>query len=255
MRRASPRRRSPRVTPLLAWLALAACTGGEAPIAAGDVGPRVDAAVADDASEAAPDAAVDASTPDAGLPPDTCDPLAQDCPSPAGARCIVEGGPAACVESGTTSLPLDALCRGGECAPGLACVRQADAARCVQLCDPERGAPCAPDVAECLVRLRGTRWGACVPLPPTCAPAASDLCAADLGCQPFRRFDGRFDFRCQPTGAGAVGASCTGVGSCARGLACVRESGVAQCRRLCSVDADCAPEACSGSVAGGRYCR
>lgn len=208
-----------------------------------DSGVHADAAVADDASTIV----------------DDCDPVAQTgCTAP-DTKCVVENpepmGGTLCVPPGT-DVALDGLCTGGDCQPGLACVRTSSvASTCQQVCNFGTGTGCAAlgDEFECRTRLTDTNWGVCLRLPPTCDPTTQAPCGPSLACGPYLRRSGAWEFRCRSAGTQAEGQACgsSGGGDCARGLACVRSqvTGQAACRKYCDTNSDCtAPTTCAGSV-------
>lgn len=192
---------------------------------------------------------------------DECNPVTQDCRDAAD-KCRIEpammGQGTQCVERGLADKARGAVCAGGDCAAGLVCVNTGTVARCAQACDRTSGAPCATLGADydCRLQVRGTNWGACDQLPPACDPLTLAPCTPTQACQPVRRFDGTFEFRCRAAGTGAEGQRCESAG-CTRGLVCVREEGVSLCRAPCAMAGpSCtAPQMCVGLVLGVSYCR
>jgi hypothetical protein len=192
---------------------------------------------------------------------DQCNPVTQDCQDAAD-KCRIEpammGQGTQCVERGLADRARGAVCAGGDCAAGLVCVNTGTVARCAQACDRSSGAPCSTLGADydCRLQVRGTNWGACDQLPPACDPLTLAPCEPTQACQPVRRFDGTFEFRCRAAGSGAEGQRCESAG-CARGLVCVREEGVSLCRAPCGMAGPTctAPQTCVGLVLGVSYCR
>ena len=256
--------------------ALHACSSAEAPgIQDSGASPQVDQGQtpAMDMGSSAFDlgnGALDAGAPaDAGPPPpmdqgtpmiiDDCNPITQDCP-PAD-KCVVENPVpltgAECVPQGN-DFAFGEECTGQDCEIGLVCVRSqtSTTSSCMQICDLAVGTGCeglggqTGDEYECRTRLTGTNWGACTQLPPVCNPYTQDPCGQDEACQPFLRRTGDWDLRCRPAGNAGISESCGSDVRCQRGLACISNpAGVAACRQICELDADCGGMAtCTGAV-------
>jgi len=254
----------------IASITLWSCSG-EAPVPAlpGDSGvPAVeaDAAMVVGAPYAAattfPDATVTSSGADGGAPLiDSCNPITQNCLAPID-KCVVEPqmgrSGTTCAERDPADKPRDAVCGGSDCQAGLACVRTGTVGRCLLACDRTTGEPCSTlgADADCRLQIRGTNWGACEQLPPICDALTQAPCPVDQACQPVRRFNGMFEYRCRPPGTGMNGDRCENSG-CVRGQLCVREEAASSfCRKPCGDDSGCTmPETCSRVVLGVKYCR
>lgn len=258
----------------LTW-AVVACSEDPPPAAPTDaaVDAGIDGGQGDDAGPG--DAGVDAGTADAafdtdGAVIDDCNPLLQSgCTG--SDKCVVEAPAndpgASCRPTQPTDKALGAACTGGDCQGGLACIRttaSSTIARCVKVCDRQTGGGCEglSGEWECRSRIRGSNWGACVELPPTCDHLTQQPCAPTQACQPLQRFDGSFEFRCLEAGPKAENELCGGGGQperCQRGLVCVRNPNTneSNCRVLCDTNTDCPnPLQCGGSLSApaAMYC-
>lgn len=171
---------------------------------------------------------------------------------------------------GTECLPLAAtVARTGEactrsdgCEPGATCLDFGAGFFCMRQC-PEgsigfcgAGQACTGNLGDACVRV-------CRPLATPCDIYAQDCADPMLACtlvtngETGERYTG-----CRAPGTLTAGMECGGMlGTCARGLICVREMGVSTCHSVCNTGMggpDCAaPETCSGTTTGWgvRYCR
>jgi hypothetical protein len=213
---------------------------------------------------------------DAGGPADTggvvdeCDPVRQTgCAAPE-TQCIVEnqaGRGTQCIAPPIDALARGEACMGGDCEAGLTCVNAGGAGpTCQTICDRGDGTGCAMlgGDFDCRLQLRGTNWGICAELPPTCDAVTLQPCTATQTCAPLRRTDGVFELRCVAAGDRTHGQGCDQASTrCAREHICVnvQSLGATQCRRTCVDDMDCQMtvgmgSSCAGAVSGldVKYC-
>jgi hypothetical protein len=252
-------------------LFLAACPSSE-PAPSGldsglDSGLSSDAVASADAQALEP---ADTGAPDLGVLQDSCDPVKQTgCSDPTRPKCIIEqsnpdsGIGAHCVADDPSSdKNLDAVCGGGNCKAGLACVRTATAPECKEICDPRMTTNgCASLGADyaCDQGVLDSNYAVCVALAPSCDGNTQAPCASDQSCQIYPHLNGSFDLRCEPVGAGTQGAACARGSDCARGFLCLYEGATpSACYKICRANGDCPTSApmCNGTVAavGLRYC-
>lgn len=181
-----------------------------------------------------------------------CDPVCQT-GCPCGQRCTVSGsGPvcAAQVAAGAKVLGQTCVPSTDDCAPGLACLREAcgsNLGRCYRFC--RDASMCGTDVA-CATQVNSSNdmalgQLACDLAEQTCDPIAGTGCPdAALSC--FVTTAGHTICDC-PGRARREGDSCRGYDDCALGLACLQST----CVRLCRSTSDCASCTVLGSI---RYC-
>jgi hypothetical protein len=171
---------------------------------------------------------------------------------------------------GTECLPLAAtVARVGEpctrsdgCEAGATCLDFGAGFFCQRQCPAGsigfcgEGQACTGSLGDACVRV-------CRPLALRCDIYAQDCDDPALACtlvtngETGERYTG-----CRTPGTLGAGVECGGMlGTCARGLVCVREAGVSTCHAVCNTGGggpDCAaPETCSGTTSGWgvRYCR
>ena len=156
-------------------------------------------------------------------------------------------------------LPVGASCGGGEglCVPGSVCLSEPtpsdpNAARCVQLCDPEgrRGEACRSPNPTCAA-IPGFALGICTG---GCVPGQIGQCGAGFSCQPTDPLNwhcGADGNQCQcgsacdpdtaEDGTCGLAAPCAAHADCPEGMLC-GSSG--SCRPVClfQQDVECAPQ-------------
>lgn len=233
------------------------------------VDPTVDAFVtpADDAAIASTDTGPDA--PRVSMPctaAGACDPFdAAACGADMACRAGAMGAPTACAPTAAMVRAVGEACTvGNQCAGGSACLDFGDGLRCQQLCPMGSIGACGPSAA-----CNGTITGAdpciqvCRPLPERCDLYAQDCvdpteaCTLAVHPETEERYTG-----CRTAGTRTDGQPCGGgMGTCARGLVCITEMGVASCHYACdpAVTPTTCPsmQACTGTARswGIGYCR
>jgi hypothetical protein len=244
----------------LIWLA---STAGYACGASGGAA-HLDSGIADAESSADVTTADAGSSLDASARPDTgiidnCNPVQQTGCDGGASKCVIEnvdaGAGASCYATSPNDLTFGAVCKPADCAAGLACVKTSTLATCVKLCDVYgNGAGCESlgNDYECFAVVQGTNWGSCVKLSAACQPVSEVPCTATEACEPILRRTGTWEFRCEPAGTASDGQLCgqsaMGTG-CQRGLVCIQSPNMpATCHRYCSMDSQCTPQKCIGTV-------
>jgi len=149
--------------------------------------------------------------------------------------------------------------RSDGCEPGTLCLDFGEGFVCHLMCPDGSigfcgaGQACGGGLGDTCVRV-------CRPTPVPCDIYAQDCVDPELACVLVTHADtGERYTGCRPPGPLTEGETCgTGVGTCERGLVCIRVTGVSSCRSVCSDDGpDCtAPQACTGVTTGWgvRYC-
>jgi hypothetical protein len=185
-------------------------------------------------------------------PTGVCDPVCQT-GCPCGERCTVSGAGAVCaaqVAGGTKTAGVVCTPSTDDCAPGLACLREAcgsNLGRCYRFCRDASmcgaGVACATQVNSSNDMALGQL--ACDLAEQTCDPIAGTGCPdAALSC--FVTSAGHTICDCPGRGR-REGDSCRGYDDCAPGLGCVQST----CVRLCRSTSDCSSCTVLGSI---RYC-
>jgi hypothetical protein len=181
-----------------------------------------------------------------------CDPVCQT-GCPCGQRCTVSGAGAVCAAQTTSSAKaIGQICvpSTDDCAPGLACLREAcgsNLGRCYRFCRDASmcsgGVACATQVNSSNDMALGQL--ACDLAEQTCDPIAGTGCPdAALSC--FVTTAGHTICDC-PGRSHREGESCGGYDDCAQGLACLQSV----CVRLCRSTSDCSSCTVLGSI---HYC-
>ncbi len=195
-----------------------------------------------------------------------CDPfVSSSCGAGMACRGGAMGAPTACAPTAAMVRAIGEACTvGNQCIGGSACLDFGDGLRCQQLCPMGSIGACG-SAAAC----NGTITGGdaciqvCRPLAERCNIYTQD-CADPLEACTFatnpetgERYTG-----CRTPGTRTDGQPCGGgSGSCARGLVCITESGVASCHFACDPTASpttCpAMQACTGTARSWDvgYCR
>lgn len=197
-------------------------------------------------------------------PTGACDPFdASSCPS--GQKCAVTDMGTAC-EDLTAAPPLgegETCTRDSQCGPGTWCVNFGGGFECAAMCAAGSIGDCGADGA-CVGRVGAEMCvQVCRPISPRCDIYAQDCADAADACtlashpETGERYTG-----CRPAGAQGLGDPCGGgMGTCDRGLICIRESGAATCREVCREpgppSCSVAGETCTGNARswGVTYCR
>jgi hypothetical protein len=213
----------------------------------------IDAASADKPSDAAicPNPVAALCSTAAGVA-GACDPVCQT-GCPCGQRCTVSGSGAVCTAQTTSSAKaIGQTCvpSTDDCAPGLACLREAcgsNLGRCYRFCRDASmctsGVGCATQVNSSNDMALGQL--ACDLAEQTCDPIAGTGCPdAALSC--FVTTAGHTICDC-PGRSRREGESCGGYDDCAQGLACLQSV----CVRLCRSTSDCSSCTALGSI---HYC-
>jgi hypothetical protein len=206
--------------------AVLGCGGGNA---GGDAGP--------DADPLAPDARTDGS-----VTPQSCDPVAQDCP--AGLKCSLIPGASAgepaepgCVEDTGDLGPMQSCTPAtptipDACERGLVCRGETDP-HCLEFCASDPTDTCGPGtICAFDVDLDGDLFVDVQFCALECDPLAQDCPDSSTACYPSRR-----GTVCAPEGAGDVpvgeGGYCPYANACAEGLGCFGSGSDWSCYRLC----------------------
>ncbi len=239
---------------------------------AGDLdAPGLDAPPSDAPGLDAPDAAmggdvlvIDAPT-DSGLvsmpctATGACDPFD---PASCGAAesCRLGATGTACMAiSSPAALEGEACTRSDGCEPGTLCLDFGEGFVCHRMCPDGSigfcgaGQACGGSLGDSCVRV-------CRPTPVPCDIYAQDCADPELACVLVTHADtGERYTGCRPPGELTEGEVCgSGVGTCERGLVCIRVSGVSTCRSVCDDGGpECtAPQTCTGVTTGWgvRYC-
>lgn len=192
-----------------------------------------------------------------------CDPFdTGSCPS--GQKCQVTDTGTACVDL-SADPPFargDACARDTECGPGLWCLSFGGGFECMAMCPNGSIGACGVNQAcigtvgmEACVR-------ACRPIPERCDIYAQDcLDSADM-CTFATNPETRENYTgCRPNGTLSIGEACGGdLGTCSRGLVCIREGMATTCHQVCGPDGaapTCDTGECTGLARswGVPYCR
>ena len=195
-----------------------------------------------------------------------CDPFVADsCGAGMACRGGAMGAPAACASTAAMVRGIGEACTvGNQCIGGSACLDFGDGLRCQQLCPMGSIGSCGSGFA-----CNGTITGGdaciqvCRPLPEVCDIYTQDCVDPTEACtfatnpETGERYTG-----CRTAGTRTDGQPCGGgMGSCARGLVCITEMGVASCHFACDPDTTpttCpAMQACTGTARswGVGYCQ
>ncbi len=182
----------------------------------------------------------------------------------AGQKCQVTATGTACVDL-TMDPPLGRGATCGvdtECGPGLWCLSFGDGFECMPMCPNGSIGACGADAAcigtvgmEACVRV-------CRAIPPRCDIYAQDCADPGDMCTFATNPESRENYTgCRPNGTLTLGEACGGdLGTCSRGLVCIREGMETSCRQVCGPDGaapTCASGECTGLARswGVPYCR
>jgi hypothetical protein len=165
----------------------------------------------------------------------TCDPVAQDCPSPN--RCtIAHTTPATtfCESvAGTVQEfgPCRATATSDNCDRGMLCFGTTATSYCQRFCNQD--ADCG-STGWCAIALNSTSLHLCMQ---QCSAAAQNCSESGYGCYLVVTTSAQQRQACLPVGSVAAGQPCTNANSCAPGSICVASGSGHTCQQACDPSA------------------